>query len=66
MTKEKIAKTFKICHLWTLFGQQGQHQVNFWGGWNNHPFSQRNKTTETAVGLEVGGDREGVEQNLKI
>ena len=27
VTEEKIAKTFKICHLWTLFGQQGQHQV---------------------------------------
>ena len=27
MTEEKIAKTFKICYLWTLFGQQGQHQV---------------------------------------
>ena len=33
--------------------------------WGNQPFSQRNKTTERAVGLEVGGDREGVEQNLK-
>ena len=27
--------------------------------WHNHPFSQRNKTTEWAVGVEVGGDREG-------
>ena len=24
----------------------------------NHPFSQRNKTTEKSVGVEVGGDRE--------
>ena len=33
--------------------------------WCNHPFSLRNKTTEKAVGVEVGGYREGVGQNLK-
>ena len=27
--------------------------------WHNHLFSQRNKTAERAVGLGVGGDREG-------
>ena len=26
--------------------------------WHDHPFSQRNKTTERAVGVGVGGDRE--------
>ena len=26
--------------------------------WHNHPFSQRNKTTERAVGVGVGGKRE--------
>ena len=25
--------------------------------WCNHPFSQRSKTTERAVGVGVGGDR---------
>ena len=29
------------------------HQI-----WRDHPFSQRNKTTERAVGVGVGGDRE--------
>ena len=35
--------------------------------WCNHPFSQRNKTRERALGVGVGVDREGVrvEQNLK-
>ena len=37
--------------------------------WYNHPFSQRTKTTERAVGVCVGGDREGEwvggGQNLK-
>ena len=34
--------------------------------WYNHPFGQRNKTTERAVGVGVGSDRgEGVGQNLK-
>ena len=34
--------------------------------WCNHPFSQRNKRTERAVGLGVEGDRErGVGQNFK-
>ena len=27
--------------------------------WHDHPFSQRNKTTERVAGVEVGGDREG-------
>ena len=27
--------------------------------WSDHLFSQRNKTAERAVGLGVGGDREG-------
>ena len=26
--------------------------------WHNHPFSQRNKTTERAVGVGVGGNME--------
>ena len=25
--------------------------------WRNHPFNERNKTTERAVGVGVGGDR---------
>ena len=35
--------------------------------WHNHPFSQRNKTIERAVGVGVEGNREdgGVGQNLK-
>ena len=36
--------------------------------WRDHPFSQKNKTTKRAVGVGVGGDREGggrVGQNLK-
>ena len=33
--------------------------------WQNHTFSQRNKTTKTAIGVEVGDDRV-VEQNLKM
>ena len=38
--------------------------------WHDHPFSQRNRTTERLVGLQVGGDRgmgggEGVGQNLE-
>ena len=33
----------------------------------DHPFSQRNRTTERTMGVEVGGDREvgGGGQNLK-
>ena len=27
--------------------------------WRDHLFSQRNKTTKRAVGLQVGGDGEG-------
>ena len=27
--------------------------------WWDHPFGQRNKTTERAVGVRVGGDRGG-------
>ena len=27
--------------------------------WCDHPFSQKNKTTERAVGVAVGDDREG-------
>ena len=27
--------------------------------WCNHSFSQRNKTTERAVGVGIGGDRAG-------
>ena len=26
--------------------------------WRDHPFSQKNRTTERTVGVEVGGDRE--------
>ena len=26
--------------------------------WRDHPFRQRNRTTERAVGVGVGGDRE--------
>ena len=26
--------------------------------WRNHPFSQRNKTTERELGMGVGGGRE--------
>ena len=26
--------------------------------WRDHPFSQRNRTTERTVGMEVGGDRD--------
>ena len=35
--------------------------------WRDHPFSQRNKTTERAVGVGVGVNMEGggVGQNLK-
>ena len=35
--------------------------------WHDHPFSQRNKTTETAVGwgLEAARKGKGVGQNLK-
>ena len=37
------------------------HQI-----WYDHPFSQRNKTAERAVGMGVGDDREGgVDKNLK-
>ena len=34
--------------------------------WHDYPFSQRNKTTKRAVGLEVGedGEEKGVGQNL--
>ena len=35
--------------------------------WHDHPFSQRNKTTERAVVVGVGGDRKGsgAGQNFK-
>ena len=34
--------------------------------WCDHPFNQRNKTTEKVVGVGFGGDREGGGgQNLK-
>ena len=35
--------------------------------WRDHSFSQRNKTTKRAVGLEVGedGEEKGVGQNRK-
>ena len=34
--------------------------------WHNHPISQRNKTTERAVGVRDEGNREGgFGQNLK-
>ena len=35
--------------------------------WRDHPICQRNKTTERAVKVGIGGDREGggVGQNLK-
>ena len=34
--------------------------------WPDHPFSQRNKITERAVRVEVGGSRKGTGvQNLK-
>ena len=40
--------------------------------WRDHPFGQRNMTTERTMGVGVGGDREvrggggrGVAQNLK-
>ena len=34
--------------------------------WPDYPLSQRNKTTERAVGVGFGDDRTGgVEQNLK-
>ena len=32
---------------------------------HNHPFSQRNKATKRAVGVEVGGNGGEVGQNLK-
>ena len=28
--------------------------------WYDHPFSQKYKTTERAVGMGVGGDRDGM------
>ena len=34
--------------------------------WKNYSFSQRNKTTKRAVGLEVGGNKAGwVQKKLK-
>ena len=33
--------------------------------WHNHPFSQRNKTTKRAVGVEVDVQGVGLGQNLK-
>ena len=33
--------------------------------WRDHPFSQRNKTAERAVGVGVGDDREKFGQNLE-
>ena len=32
--------------------------------WHDHPFSQRNKTTERTVAVEVGGDKEVGERGL--
>ena len=32
--------------------------------WRDHPFNQRNKTTERTVGMEVGGDRDVGESGL--
>ena len=32
--------------------------------WHDTPFSQRNRTTERTVGVEVGGDREVGERGL--
>ena len=32
--------------------------------WHDHPFSQRSRTTEKTVGVEVGGDREVGERGL--
>ena len=32
--------------------------------WHDHPFSQRNRTTEKAVGMEVRGDREAGERGF--
>ena len=32
--------------------------------WRDHPFSQRNRTTERTVGVEVGGDRQMGERRL--
>ena len=26
--------------------------------WNDHPFSQRNRTTQRTVGVEIGRDKE--------
>ena len=33
--------------------------------WQELPFGQRNKTIEKAVGMGVGGNRDGGGQNLK-
>ena len=32
--------------------------------WRDHSISQRNKTTERTVGVEIGGDREVGERGL--
>ena len=32
--------------------------------WRDHPFSQRNRTTERTVGVEVGGGREFEDRGL--
>ena len=32
--------------------------------WCDHPFSQRNRTAERTVGVEVGGDRKVGERGL--
>ena len=32
--------------------------------WRDHPFSQRNRTTEKTVKVEVGGNREVGERGL--
>ena len=38
--------------------------------WNDHPFSQRNRTTQRTVGVEIGGKKEveggGGGQNLEV
>ena len=51
-TRIKILR-LNMCTSMTSLGKI-THQM-----WYNHPFSQRNKTTEWAIGMGAGGDREG-------